>query len=86
MKESKRPNWIVVAAMASLLSILVLHRYATDYYGNEIIIKKHYIRPDYKIDAWGNASNLHLSKAANLANNKKWDQALALKLFCPKID
>ena len=77
MKESKRPNWKVVAAMASLLSILVLHRYATDYYGNEIIIKKHYIRPDYKIDAWGNAGNLHLSKAANLANDKKWDQALA---------
>jgi hypothetical protein len=77
MKESKRPNWIVVAAMASLLSILVLHRYATDYYGNEIIIKKHYIRPDYKIDAWGNAGNLHLSKAAHLANDKKWDQALA---------
>lgn len=73
---SKKPNWTLVAAMTGLLAFLVLNRYATYYYGNETLIKKHYIRPDYKIDAWGNASNLHLSKAAHLASVKKWDQAL----------
>jgi len=73
---SKKPNWTVVAAMTGLLAFLVLSRYASYYYGNETLIKKHYIRPDYKIDAWGNASNLHLSKAADLASVKKWDQAL----------
>lgn len=73
---SKKPNWTLVLAMTSLLAFLALHRYATHYYGNETLIKKHYTRPDYKIDAWGNASNLHLSKAAQLASVKKWDQAL----------
>lgn len=77
MKVSKKPNWIVVLAMTGLLGFLGLHRYATYYHGSEALIKKHYIRPDYKIDAWGNAGNLYLSKAANLANDKKWDQALA---------
>lgn len=77
MKLSKKPNWLVVLAMTCLLGFLGLNRYANRYYGREVLIKKHYIRPDYKIDAWGNAGNLHLSKAANFANNKKWDQALA---------
>ena len=72
----KKPNWPVVAAMTGLLAFFFLSRYATYYYGNETLIKKHYIRPDYKIDAWGNAGNLHLSKAADLASVKKWDQAL----------
>jgi tetratricopeptide (TPR) repeat protein len=74
---SKKPNWIVVAIMAALLGFIGLNQYASRHYGREALIKKHYIRPDYQIDSWGNASNLHLSKAASLANDNKYDPALA---------
>lgn len=73
---SKKPGRSVVVAIFGLMSLWVLNRYATWNYGNKELIRKHYIRPDYKIDAWGNAGNLHLAKAAQLTEIKKWDQAL----------
>jgi tetratricopeptide (TPR) repeat protein len=72
----KKPSHTIITAFFALFVFLALNRYATWHYGNKVLINKHYIRPDYNIDAWGNAGNQHLSKAAQLTRIKKWDLAL----------